>query len=203
MTSTDSALAYETHASGFLKGRDQSSIGATVVRRWAASLDSSTVVLEIGCGGGLPITRELVDAGLSVWAIDSSPSLLEEFSRRFPEVDYRCEKVQNSTFFSRSFGAIVAVGVVFLLPEDEQFAMFRKVASSLEPSGCFLFTAPLETGSWQDNNTGIECRSVGVERYRAALVSAGFADIESFVDSGKNHYYACRLSADESRAPTG
>ena len=38
-------------------------------------------VLEIGCGGGLPISRVLADAGLDRWAVDSSPTLVSEFTK--------------------------------------------------------------------------------------------------------------------------
>lgn len=64
--SDDSASAYEKHAREFLNARDRSPVGAEIVERWAKSLSPCTEVLEIGCGGGLPITRALADAGLKL-----------------------------------------------------------------------------------------------------------------------------------------
>lgn len=188
----NSALAYESCATQFLKARDRSDIGACVVRAWAENLAKSTEVLEIGCGGGYPVTRELVAADLRVWAIDSSATLLRTFRKRFPEVVTGCEKLQDSSFFDRKFDAAIAVGVVFLLPEDEQLRLLKRVASVLHPQGQFLFTAPVETGDWLDTNTGLQCRSIGVERYRFELSALGFESIESFTDRGGNHYYSCK-----------
>jgi len=191
----DSATAYEINATRFLDNRDRSTIGANVVRQWAESIDQSSEVLEIGCGSGYPITLELVDVGLKVWAIDSSPSLLDEFRARVPNAECRCERLQDSTFFERKFSAVVAVGVLFLLPADEQIKLLMRVTDILEKQGKFIFTAPVETGGWYDNITGLECVSLGSERYRSELISLGFENIKSIIDSGKNHYYVCEYCA--------
>jgi hypothetical protein len=55
----DSAFAYEKNAHEFLRGRDKSPIGTGVVQQWARTLPRSTEVLEIACGGGYPVTKEL------------------------------------------------------------------------------------------------------------------------------------------------
>ena len=97
----DSVSAYEKHAREFLNARDRSTIGAGVVERWARSLSPCIEVLEIGCGGGLPVTRVLADAGLKLWAVDSSPTLLSEFRTRFPNIPVECAQALESTYFRR------------------------------------------------------------------------------------------------------
>lgn len=189
-----SAVAYERYAQEFLRKRDQSEIGASVVQQWADSLPDSTEVLEIGCGGGYPVSQVLVDSGLSVWAIDSSPSLLKSFKNRFPNVECHCETLQDSAFFDRQFDAVICIGVVFLLPATEQKDLLQKVSASLKPRGKFLFTSPVETGTWKDLNTGLSCYALGVEQYRAILYDSGFSIVRTYVDSGENHYYSCELT---------
>lgn len=185
----DSSKAYENNAREFLHGRDKSPIGSVVVREWANKLPKGSEVLEIACGGGLPITRELVEAGLQLWAIDSSETLISIFRSRFPDVPSKCERVQDSNYFGRKFDAVIAVGLIFLLPEEEQAGVFQRISSALNPEGQFLFTAPVETGTWQDMNTGLECCSIGYEMYREALALAGFRIVSTFEDIGKNNYY--------------
>jgi 2-polyprenyl-3-methyl-5-hydroxy-6-metoxy-1,4-benzoquinol methylase len=185
----DSATAYEQHARAFLQAREASEVGAALIRRWAHSLPPGAEVLEVACGGGYPVTRELAAAGLKLWAIDSSPTLLNLFRRRFPKVVTRCERVQTSTFFDRTFDAIVAVGIVFLLPESEQLGLFRQVAKALKPGGRWLFSAPLQTGTWQDLVTGNPCLSLGETQYREALSAVGLQVVDGYEDEGQNHYY--------------
>jgi SAM-dependent methyltransferase len=186
---TDSAIAYETHAQEFLQGRDASTIGSVVVERWARALPIGSEVIELGCGAGYPITRVLHATGLRLWAIDSSISLVKEFKQRFPAIPVQCEKVQSSNFFNRTYHAAIAVGLLFLLPENDQLALIERVARILEPGGRFLFTAPIEIGEWNDLNTGIVCHSLGRIRYESCLNAAGFRIVSTFSDKGENNYY--------------
>jgi len=143
----------------------------------------------MACGGGFPVTRTLVDEGLNIWAVDSSPTLVETFQARFPGAPVLCDRVQESEFFGRKFGAVVAIGLVFLLSEDDQVELLRRVADILVPDGRFLFTAPVEICTWADITTGYECRSLGRERYVATLEESGFRLIDRYTDEGRNNYY--------------
>jgi 2-polyprenyl-3-methyl-5-hydroxy-6-metoxy-1,4-benzoquinol methylase len=185
----DAAKAYEVHARKFLDARDSSLVGADVVERWASTLPAETEVVEIACGGGYPITRALTESGLSVWAIDASPTLLETFRSRFPNIPTQCSSVLESNYFARKFGAAISIGLIFLLKEPEQMAMLQCVSEILLPSGRFLFTAPVEVGTRQDLTTGQECRSLGRDRYVHALNEAGLRLVGTYIDEGKSNYY--------------
>ncbi len=177
------------HALDFLDARDKSTIGADVVARWARELPVGADVIEIACGGGYPVSRVLVDSGVNLWAIDASPTLLEQFRLRFPNVPTRCSLALESDYFGKEFGAAVAIGLLFLLEEAGQLAFLRRVSEILLPGGRFLFTAPIQTGVWRDTCTGQECRSLGRVRYVQTLEDAGFCLIGTHVDEGQNNYY--------------
>jgi SAM-dependent methyltransferase len=198
--SADSASAYEKHARAFLSARDRSTVGAEVVKRWASSLSPGMAVLEIGCGGGLPVTRVLVDAGLKVWAVDSSPTLLSEFRVRFPDIPVDCASALESSYFGRKFAAVISIGLVFLLQPEEQATFIHRVSELIVAGGRFLFTAPVEIGTWVDTGTGHECRSLGRQRYESILAEAGFRVVATYEDEGRNnHYEAERVPADKPR----
>ena len=185
----DSALDYENHALEFLRSRDTSSIGADRVRLWSQSLPTGASVLELACGGGYPITRQLQAAGLQIQAIDSSPTLVAKFQSRFPEIPVECARVQDSLFFQKKFDAVVAIGLLFLLEEDQQRELILKVSRCLLPGGRFLFTAPLETGKWKDMITRTLSHSPGQRAYTQYLEMAGLRIIETYSDAGANNYY--------------
>jgi SAM-dependent methyltransferase len=184
-----SASAYEAHARKFLAARDGSPIGIDIATRWARSLPEETEVVEIACGGGYPVSRALVEAGINLWAIDASPTLLETFRSRFPEVPTQCSLALESDYFGRKFGAAIAIGLIFLLDEPDQVALIHRVSEILLPNGRFLFTAPIQIGTWRDTTTGHECRSLGEAKYVQALSNAGFRVIGTHVDQGENNYY--------------
>lgn len=185
----DSAEAYEASAYEFLRGRDPSPIGTQVVDQWARSLPEGATVIELACGGGYPISRVLDAAGLKLWAIDSSPTLLVEFQSRFPSIQVQCARVQESDFFGRNYDGAIAIGLLFLLPESDQIDLISRVASILVPKGRFLFMAPIQVGTWNDLNTGLECLSLGQERYGELLMNSGFRVVATYTDKGENNYY--------------
>lgn len=191
----DSVSAYEAKASEFLHVRDNSDIGTTVVDQWARKLDSGATVIELGCGGGYPITRSLSSAGLKLWAIESSQTLAQEFNKRFPDIPIQCVRAQESNYFNQSYDAAIAVGLLFLLPEHEQLEMIANIAEILHPGGRFLFTAPIEQGNWVDINTGFPCVSLGQTIYQNHLQTVGLNTLATYTDSGGNNYYDTELSS--------
>ena len=185
----DSAEAYEAHAEEFLRGRDTSPIGTQVVDQWSRALRRGATVIELACGGGYPISRILEAAGLQLWAVDSSPTLVAEFHSRFPKIPIQCARVQESDFFGREYDGAIAIGLLFLLSETEQAVLISRVAEILVPGGQFLFMAPIQVGTWKDLNTGLDCASLGRERYEELLRNAGFRVVATYTDKGANNYY--------------
>ena len=191
----DSATEYEKNAHNYLRGRDESLVGYKIVRQWANKLPVGSEVIEIACGGGYPVTRELVESGLNLWAIDSSKTLLAEFQKRFPNVESKCERVQDSDFFNRKFDAAIAIGFIFLLPESEQVELIKRISNILNPDGQFLFMAPIKTGAWLDLNTGVQCHSLGYDKYQEILKTTGLKIVSTIKDAGENNYYETKLLA--------
>lgn len=187
----DESNGYENIADLYIKGRGQAvdGIGSSTVRVWARTFNSGSVVLDIGSGTGIPVTKILVEEGLSAYALDASPKMIEAFRRNFPNVPVACEPVEKSPFFNRSFDGIIAVGLVFLLSEESQRALIPKMAAALHTGGRLLFTAPLHKVEWKDAMTEQLSRSLGAEQYRALISSAGLSIVEEFDDEGGNHYF--------------
>ena len=183
----DLSNGWEAVARRFLGER--SSIGSRAVQRWARTLRADATILDLGCGSGVPISQSLIEAGLAVYGIDASPSMVAAFERRFPGVPVVCEAVERSSFFSRTFDGAVAWGLIFLLPADVQHAVIHRVAQALNIGGRFLFTAPSQACSWADASTGRVSLSLGASRYQALLADAGLTLVGEHEDEGENHYY--------------
>lgn len=199
----DSKDAYEKHAHDFLRFRDISTVGVQVVDQWARSLKPGAAVLEIACGGGIPVTQILINAGLRVWAIDSSPTLVAVFKDRFPSVPTQCATVLESDFFRRRYDAAISIGLIFLLGENDQFRMLDRISKRLRPGARFLFTAPVEVGTWADVCTANTCISLGRDGYEDALVRAGFRVVGRHEDNGKNNHYEAEKVADSASRAMG
>lgn len=187
----DKSNGYEDHAETFIRCRSKGidGVGAASVRLWAKSLPPNATVLDIGCGIGDPISKVLVDEGLNVYGIDASPSMVQGFKQNFPNFPVACEAAEDSSFFNRQFDAIIAWGLMFLLPVETQEVVIQKMANALSIGGKLLFTAPSRSMKWEDAITEIESVSLGAERYRELLAASGLLVVEEFEDEGENYYY--------------
>ena len=190
----DQSNGYEGIAAEFLAGRGRApstAIGTKEVREWARTLPQGAVVLDLGCGSGLPITKVLVDEGLRVFAVDASPSMVDAFRRNLPDAEVACEPVDESPFFHRTYDAVLAWGLIFLLPVEEQRRLIRRAAGVLTPGGRLLFTscAGTEPLVWNDAMTGLESRSLGAAEYRKEMSAVGLSVVPEYEDVGGNHYF--------------
>lgn len=166
----------------------RSDTGRDVIRRWARTLPSGGEVLDVGCGSGFPVSSTLADAGLTVFGIDASPTLVSMFVRRFDSAHAACETVQDSPFFNRTFDGILAIGLMFLLSEEDQVKLINKAGKALKSGGRFLFTAPDQKCEWKDVLTGQRSVSLGKAHYERLLAGAGMRLIGTCTDRGDNHY---------------
>ena len=184
----DNSNGYEAVASVFIAQRNLR-IGTDTVREWSRSITRGCAVLDLGCGHGLPISQILVEQGFAVYGVDASPTLIAEFQRNLPMAQAEYSSVEDSLFFGRTFDAVVAVGLIFLLPTGVQRAVIHKVARALNPGGRFLFTAPKEPVSWRDSLTGCLSKSLGSVEYEHILRAERLRLDGNQLDEGGNYYY--------------
>ena len=186
--SRDESNGYEQIAEHFIAARN-SRIGPATVREWTRTLRPGSDILDLGCGHGVPISQVLVDQGLQVYGVDASSKLIAEFRKRFPTAQAECSAFEDSEFFHRKFPAVIAWGLIFLLPVDSQHLLIRKVANVLESGGKFLFTASDQPQTWRDSLTGLESVSLSAEKYEQLLNAEGLMVTGHATDEGKNYYY--------------
>lgn len=189
----DKSNGYESIADVYIAGRGSGkaiAIGESVVREWAETeLAPAATVLDLGCGPGYPITRIFVERGFKVYALDASPTMVRTFTRRFPNVPVQCIAAEESSFFNRTFDAVVSWGLFFLLEDEVQRRLFAKIAGALRSGGKFLFTATRESCTWNDAMTGRRSVSMGEDGYRRVLEDAGLTLIATRTDEGGNCHY--------------
>jgi SAM-dependent methyltransferase len=184
---TDHSHGYDNITDTYIQHR--SNIGIPTIRSWAQNFAPGATILDLGCGHGIPVTRILLDTGLSPHAIDASQNMVAAFKQNFPGIPVACEPAEQSGFFQKTFDGIIAIGLLFLLPEPAQHTLLQNIAKALHPGGRLLFTAPAERANWTDVLTGLPSQSLGENEYQELLLANGLLPETSSIDEGGNHYY--------------
>ena len=147
---------------------------------FADALAPGASVLDIGCGSGVPVARFLLERGIAVTGIDSSPSLIAMCRSRFPAAEWQVCDMRRLDLQRRFAGLIAWYSFFHLSPEDQR-AMFPIFAAHAAPGALLTFTsgpiAGVSMGEWQGEP--LYHASLSQDEYRALLADSGFA-VERF-----------------------
>jgi 2-polyprenyl-3-methyl-5-hydroxy-6-metoxy-1,4-benzoquinol methylase len=132
--------------SGWYASHRNPKIGIEDVSRLVASLPHGATVLDLGCGDGIPISRFLFDRGFSLYGIDSSSKMIEQFASNLPGIPAECSDLMQSDLFGKDFDAAIAYGLMFHFPLNKQEAVIAKVSEHLQERGKFLFNSSSAQG---------------------------------------------------------
>jgi SAM-dependent methyltransferase len=152
------------------------SSSAEDVRRyagWVAELASllrpGARVVDLGCGAGIPATRELAARGLQVLGVDFSAVQLRRARRLVPAARFARADMAGLELRPASADAVVAFYSLIHLPLPDQRALFPRIRGWLRPGGYFL--AIVGAGQW-----------TGTEPFLGAEMFWDHADTASYLE---------------------
>ena len=119
-------------------GTDDTSRYAGWAAELAERLRPGARVLDLGCGAGIPATRELADRGLQVIGVDFSAAQLHRARRLVPEARLVQADMAMVQFSAASLDAVVSFYAVIHLPLADQRALFPRIRDWLRPGGLLL-----------------------------------------------------------------
>jgi SAM-dependent methyltransferase len=153
------------------------------LRRLARRIESGARVLDLGCGNGVPATREMAKTW-TVTGVDLSPVQVERARALVPAATFVCADMTEVEFGAASFEAVVAFYSIINVPVEEHAALFARIARWLVPGGWLLAIVGRDpwTGVEQDFRgvAGVPMfwSHADVHRYRDWLAGAGFTIAE-------------------------
>ena len=179
-------------------GDRSSSIGVREAISAVASLPRGSLILDLGCGNGRPITDALVNAGYRVVGLDSSRGMLERFRLYLPKTNAVRADSRACPFLDGVFDAAVSWGMMFHLNPRDQSTTFAAVSRVLKPGAPFLFTAaeipdvPADDPGITGTMNGVTFRYYAVKDYRTLIAERGFVLERVDDDPGVSTYYFAR-----------
>lgn len=102
-------------------------------------LPRGATILDLGCGGGEPIDRYLIDHGFHIVGVDSGATAIELARTRFPRERWLLGDMRQVAL-DETFAGVVGWNSLHLLSSADHDLMAGRIMAWLEPGGRLLFS---------------------------------------------------------------
>jgi 2-polyprenyl-3-methyl-5-hydroxy-6-metoxy-1,4-benzoquinol methylase len=151
-------------------------------------------LLDLGCGGGEPVTGYFARKGFHVTGVDISEQMIEIAHKQLPQGNFIRSDMTECQFGEASFDLIVSTFAIIHIPQAEQRELLSNVFKWLKPSGvAYLALGAKNEKSLVQDWKGVQMywSHFGPEEYRPMLLSIGFellfGELEEF-PNGETFY---------------
>ena len=174
---------------------------ATWLARLRERVPAGGAVLDLGCGCGVPLARDLAASGYEVTGVDLSAVQIERACQLVPAARFLHADATQVRFPPSSFDAVVSLYALIHLPLDEQPPLLDRIGRWLHPGGWFLATTGHRawTGAedgWLGGEVPMWWSHADAATYRAWIEWAGLAVVDQEVvaegDGGHALFWARR-----------
>jgi SAM-dependent methyltransferase len=162
-------------------------------------LPAHASVLDLGCGNGVPVARDLAAAGFAVAGVDLSEVQIARARALVPGATFLAADATTVDLPAGSFDAVVCLYALIHIPLEEQPPLLERIAGWLRPGGLFVATTGHDawTGvedDWLGGGATMWWSHADAATYREWLTAAGFTvERQEFVpegDSGHELFWA-------------
>lgn len=180
--------SYNKIAKNYLAKRDQFQ-NQKYLDKLINVLKPGSVILDIGCGSGIPIDRYFLGRGHKVIGVDISEEQIKLAKINVPEGNY---EVKNMTALSPSeyrVDAIVSFYAIFHIPRERHENLFKIISNYLSDGGLLLVTmGSVEWEGFEDDFHGSSMywSHFGKEKNEEIINAAGFKILMSEIDKSAN-----------------
>ena len=170
---------YEAQANAWDRLRSRSLTEKLWLGQFIAAIAPGSEILDVGCGGGDPIAKYLIERGFALVGIDAAKAMVDLARARFPSMTW-IQMDMRSLKLDRQFAGIVGWDSFFHLNPAEQRRVLGYFFTHLKPGGALLLTVGHEAGEVLGKVAGqsVYHSSLSFAEYKSILAGAGFREIE-------------------------
>jgi len=174
---------HQRHGAAWAKLRTDRLVEGAWLDRFCNLLPARAAVLDIGCGSGLPIARELIRRGFDVTGVDGTPTMLALFRHNLLDSMAYFSDMRQLALGQR-FAGLLAWDSFFHLSPNDQRAMFPRFQAHAVPGAALMFTSGNAEGSAIGELEGdpLYHGSLDPDEYRTLLDIVGFEIIAHVVE---------------------
>ena len=166
---------YQRHAHAWAGARSVDGRERSWIDRFVGMLSGEPTVLDLGCGSGVPLARDLTAAGIAVTGVDGSAAMIELFRENVPTAHGAVADMRTLDL-GESFAGIIAWDSFFHLTPDDQRATVDVFRRHSRRGTMLLFTTGPAAGESVGSLEGdpLYHASLDPDEYVALLDRHGF-----------------------------
>jgi SAM-dependent methyltransferase len=151
------ATGYDLIAECYLERYGRSLVRDQWLGKLITLLPTKSRVLDLGCGSGVPVARELARRGHDVVGIDGSARQVSFARLNVSNAHFIHADMTRVEIAPSSFDAVVAFYSIPHVPRAEHADLLLRVASWLKPGGVFLASLGADrSADWRGSWLGVE-----------------------------------------------
>ena len=128
---------YNAIANRYLAERTRDSEDVRLLNDFMERLPVSAIVLDAGCGAGIPISQKLSER-FQVKGVDFSEAQIELAKKNVPNATFLCEDITKLDFPENTFDGITSYYAIIHIPREEHQALLANFHRVLKPGGIAL-----------------------------------------------------------------
>jgi len=128
---------YNAIANRYLAERTRDSEDVRLLNDFMERLPVSAIVLDAGCGAGIPISQKLSER-FQVKGVDFSEAQIELAKKNVPNATFLCEDMAKLDFPENTFDGITSYYAIIHIPREEHQALLANFHRMLKPGGIAL-----------------------------------------------------------------
>jgi 2-polyprenyl-3-methyl-5-hydroxy-6-metoxy-1,4-benzoquinol methylase len=153
---------------------------ATWLTQLRERVPAGGAILDLGCGCGVPLARDLAASGYEVTGVDLSDVQVERARQLVPAASFLRADATQLELLASSFDAVVSLYALIHMPLDEQPSLLGRIGRWLRPGGWFLATTGQRawTGTedgWLGGEAPMWWSHADAATYRAWIEQAGLS----------------------------
>jgi len=128
---------YNTISNAYLATRSVDSEDVRLLDELVQRLPRGALVLDAGCGAGVPVTR-ILSQYFQVVGVDFAEVQIQLARQLIPQVQFVCQDITALTFPDATFDAICSYYAIIHIPRQAHEALLQQFFRLLKPSGLAL-----------------------------------------------------------------
>ncbi|MFX1315841.1 MAG: class I SAM-dependent methyltransferase [Promethearchaeota archaeon] len=129
--------SYDKIAMEYYRHRDLNKFNSEL-DKFISLLSKNAIILDVGCGAGIPTAKYLFQKGINVIGIDISDVMLKMARENVPDGKFIKMDITNLQFDENSFDGIISVYTLFHVKKEQHHSVFKQFHKILKPGGILL-----------------------------------------------------------------